>query len=184
MKSRPFAKPCLKATPMQSSTWVLEQCPRHPFLLRVVWEATSSVIMAATEEFWSLTSFRNNFSTSPVEIQDLPHDYSRSPLQNLPTIDDSAFIAYLWAIIIHVISSASMTFASAAAGGPGSTSTPIVAIGLLLNLGHAVIGLMKGQGAHACSAGTEAHAWAAGQPSPAPLLSHHLQGWRPWLLHC
>lgn len=100
----------------------------------------------AAEEFWTLTSFRNNFTTSPVLVQDLPHDYSRSQLRSQPEIEDSAFIAYLWAIVIHVISSASMTFASAAAGGPGSTSTPIVALGLLMNLGHAVIGLMKGQG--------------------------------------
>ena len=101
---------------------------------------------APAEEFWTLTSFRNNFTTSPVEIQDLPHDYSRSQLPYQPEIEDSAFVAYIWAIIIHVVSSASMTFAGAAAGGPGSTSTPIVTLGLLMNLGHAVIGLMKGQG--------------------------------------
>ena len=100
----------------------------------------------SVEPFWSLTSFRNNFTTSPVAIQDLPHDYSRTQLMHEPVIEDSSAIAYLWAVVIHVISSASMTFASAAAGGPGSTSTPIVAIGLLMNLGHALIGLMKGQG--------------------------------------
>lgn len=100
----------------------------------------------SSEPFWYLTSFRNNFTTSPVAVQDLPHDYSRSQLMTEPIIEDSSAIAYLWAVVIHVISSASMTFASAAAGGPGSTSTPIVAIGLLMNLGHALIGLMKGQG--------------------------------------
>ncbi len=98
--------------------------------------------------WWGAMEQRNDFSTSPVAVQDLPHDYSRSPLAQLPVIDDSAFIAYLWAIIIHVISSASMTFAGAAAGGPGADSTPIVTIGLLMQIGHAVIGLMKGQGEH------------------------------------
>jgi hypothetical protein len=98
------------------------------------------------EPFWYLTSFRNNFTTSPVAVQDLPHDYSRSQLMNEPVIEGSDFIAYLWAVVIHVITSASITFTAAAAGGPGSTTTPIVNVGLLSSLGHVFIGLLKGQG--------------------------------------
>ena len=100
----------------------------------------------SSDPFWYLTSFRNNFTTSPVAIQDLPHDYSRSQLMNGPVIEDSDFIAYLWAVVIHVITSASITFTAAAAGGPGSTTTPIVNVGLLSQLGHMFIGLIKGQG--------------------------------------
>ncbi|GAX78154.1 hypothetical protein CEUSTIGMA_g5596.t1 [Chlamydomonas eustigma] len=90
--------------------------------------------------------YHNDYTTSPVEIQDLPHDYSRSPLLSKPEVDTSAFVAYLWGIVIHVIASASITFAGAVAGGPGYASAPIVTIGLLMQLGHGLIGLLRGQG--------------------------------------
>lgn len=92
---------------------------------------------------------RNNYTTTPVmgDFGLMPHDYSRSQLPSCPSIEDtSPVIAYLWAIIVHVISSASMTFAGAAAGGPGANSTPIVNLGLLMQVGHAAVGLMKGHG--------------------------------------
>jgi hypothetical protein len=94
-----------------------------------------------------MTSYRNSYSTSPVIRQDLPHDYSRSPFIREPIIEDMDFVVYAWSILISVLSSASMTYAGAAAGGADiAAKTPIIAILGFMNLGHALISLMRGQG--------------------------------------